>query len=50
MWTLARVVEVIENLTGVRYSITGTWEIVRGHEKVALAHFRCSNSAIVLRR
>ncbi|MFF0146901.1 transposase [Amycolatopsis sulphurea] len=29
MWTLARVVEVIEQVTGVRYSITQTWAILR---------------------
>ncbi len=29
MWTLARVAEVIERLTGVRYSQTQTWTILR---------------------
>lgn len=29
MWTLARVAEVIERLTGVRYSLTQTWTILR---------------------
>lgn len=29
MWTLARVAEVIECLTGVRYSLTHTWTILR---------------------
>jgi transposase len=29
MWTLARVAEVIEKVTGVRYSITQTWTILR---------------------
>jgi transposase len=29
MWTLARVAEVIEKLTGVRYSQTQTWTILR---------------------
>jgi len=29
MWTLARVADVIENLTGVRYSQTQTWTILR---------------------
>jgi transposase len=29
MWTLARVAEVIERVTGVRYSSTQTWTILR---------------------
>jgi transposase len=29
MWTLARVAEVIERITGVRYSQTQTWAILR---------------------
>jgi transposase len=29
MWTLARVAEVIERMTGVRYSQTQTWTILR---------------------
>jgi transposase len=29
LWTLARVADVIETLTGVRYSQTRTWEILR---------------------
>ena len=29
LWTLARVADVIEKLTGVRYSQTRTWEILR---------------------
>ena len=29
LWTLARVADVIEKLTGVRYSQTQTWEILR---------------------
>jgi transposase len=29
MWTLARVAEVIERVTGVRYSQTQTWAILR---------------------
>jgi transposase len=29
MWTLARVAEVIERLTGVRYSQTQTWTVLR---------------------
>ena len=29
LWTLGRVAEVIETLTGVRYSQTRTWEILR---------------------
>ena len=29
LWTLARVAEVIEAITGVRYSQTQTWEILR---------------------
>jgi transposase len=29
MWTLARVAEVIEKVTGVRYSSTQTWTILR---------------------
>ncbi|MEV0053162.1 winged helix-turn-helix domain-containing protein [Saccharopolyspora shandongensis] len=29
MWTLARVAEVIERLTGVQYSVTQTWTILR---------------------
>jgi transposase len=29
MWTLARVADVIEKVTGVRYSITQTWTILR---------------------
>jgi transposase len=29
MWTLARVADVIEQVTGVRYSITQTWTILR---------------------
>lgn len=29
MWTLARVAEVIEQVTGVRYSSTQTWTILR---------------------
>jgi transposase len=29
MWTLARVAEVIERVTGVRYSTTQTWTILR---------------------
>jgi transposase len=29
VWTLGRVAEVIEKLTGVRYSQTRTWEILR---------------------
>jgi len=29
LWTLSRVAEVIETLTGVRYSQTRTWEILR---------------------
>jgi transposase len=29
MWTLARVAEVMERLTGVRYSQTQTWAILR---------------------
>nr|WP_190814983.1 winged helix-turn-helix domain-containing protein [Saccharopolyspora pogona] len=29
MWTLARVSEVIERVTGVRYSVTQTWTILR---------------------
>ena len=29
MWTLARVAEVIERVTGVRYSQTQTWTILR---------------------
>jgi transposase len=29
MWTLARVAEVTEKVTGVRYSITQTWTILR---------------------
>lgn len=29
MWTLARVADVIEAVTGVRYSITQTWVILR---------------------
>jgi transposase len=29
MWTLTRVAEVIEKLTGVRYSTTQTWTILR---------------------
>jgi transposase len=29
MWTLARVAEVIERITGVRYSQTQTWTILR---------------------
>jgi transposase len=29
MWTLARVAEVIEKVTGVRYSTTQTWTILR---------------------
>lgn len=29
MWTLARVSEVIERVTGVRYSVTQTWTIMR---------------------
>ncbi|WP_223839100.1 helix-turn-helix domain-containing protein [Saccharopolyspora pogona] len=28
MWTLARVAEVIERITGVRYSLTQTWSIL----------------------
>jgi transposase len=29
LWTLARVADVIKNVTGVRYSITQTWTILR---------------------
>ena len=29
LWTLARVAEVIEATTGVRYSQTQTWEVLR---------------------
>ncbi len=29
MWTLARVAEVIDRVTGVRYSVTQTWTILR---------------------
>jgi transposase len=29
LWTLARVAEVIERVTGVRYSRTQTWAILR---------------------
>ncbi|MEV5535212.1 winged helix-turn-helix domain-containing protein [Saccharopolyspora shandongensis] len=29
MWTLTRVAEVIERITGVRYSVTQTWTILR---------------------
>ena len=29
MWTLARVAEVVERVTGVRYSPTQTWQILR---------------------
>jgi hypothetical protein len=29
LWTLARVADVIERLTGARYSQTRTWEILR---------------------
>jgi transposase len=29
MWTLAQVAEVIETVTGVRYSQTQTWTILR---------------------
>lgn len=29
LWTLARVAEVIERITGVRYSLTQTWTILR---------------------
>lgn len=29
LWTLARVAEVIEAVTGVRYSTSGTWKLLR---------------------
>jgi transposase len=29
MWTLARVADVIEHVTGVRYSATQTWQVLR---------------------
>jgi transposase len=44
MWTLARVAEVIENVTGVRYSQTQTWTILR--ERLGWSRQRPARRAI----
>jgi transposase len=44
MWTLARVAEVIEKVTGVRYSVTQTWTILR--EKLGWTRQRPARRAV----
>jgi transposase len=44
MWTLARVAEVIETVTGVRYSQTQTWTILR--ERLGWSRQRPARRAI----